>query len=288
MQIKNTGINRLGLDLNPTKTTQAKPNPFPFKLISLSILTLSALGTGIMIGTGATDPEIPPTYPSESSQTRVLKTSSDWEPVAADVLPVNVLGIGQETAVPNDAAEKSASYAEVVLSNEQKRWAAKISSRFRIAPEAAAHIIASVDRQAPEYGIPPSLLLAIIGVESSFNPYAYSEAGAIGLVQALPRAHPHRMENLEKSGNHVLEIDSNIRMGASILSEYLRQQKGNVPNALQKYNGSLNDKTRTYANKVNRMHQSLFGRPVPSTVRPRRINDALTASEKGPNIRSDS
>ena len=83
--------------------------------------------------------------------------------------------------------------------------------------------------------LPPGLLLAIIDVESGFNRYAVSNAGAVGLMQVMP----FWPEQLGMRRFQLITVDSNIRMGAAIFRFYLDREKNNVGRALARYNGSL-------------------------------------------------
>jgi soluble lytic murein transglycosylase-like protein len=85
-----------------------------------------------------------------------------------------------------------------------------------------------------EVRLPPGLVMALIHVESRFDRWAVSSAGAVGLMQVMP-FWP------EKLGMKRYELTSsapNIRMGCAILRFYLKKQRNDVAKALQRYNGS--------------------------------------------------
>jgi len=90
----------------------------------------------------------------------------------------------------------------------------------------------------------PHLVLAVIDVESAFDPFAVSYAGAVGLMQVMP-FWPGEL-GLERSD--LIDIDLNIRMGTSILAYYLERERGDYRRALARYNGSLG--RRTYPDLV--------------------------------------
>ena len=126
-----------------------------------------------------------------------------------------------------------------------------VSKNYRIAHDAAVHIVKttfSATDKAPN--VDPVTIVAIMAVESSFNPIAESVAGAKGLTQSLPRAHPEKMRDLKRKNGHILDISDNIAVGVKIYSEYLDKFNGDETRALQQYNGSLSDKTREYSKKV--------------------------------------
>jgi soluble lytic murein transglycosylase-like protein len=95
-----------------------------------------------------------------------------------------------------------------------------------------------------EIRIPPGLVMAIIDIESSFNRYAVSYAGAVGLMQVMP----FWPENLGMSRHKLIRAPENIRMGCAILRFYLKRENNNVSRALARYNGSTGK--RWYSDKV--------------------------------------
>ena len=72
-------------------------------------------------------------------------------------------------------------------------------------------------------------------VESRFDRYAVSSAGAVGLMQVMP----FWPRQLGMTNDQLVRIDDNVRMGTTILGYYLRKERGNYQRALQRYNGSL-------------------------------------------------
>ena len=72
-------------------------------------------------------------------------------------------------------------------------------------------------------------------VESRFDRYAVSSAGAVGLMQVMP----FWPSQLGMSNEQLIRVADNVRMGTTILGYYLRKERGNYARALQRYNGSL-------------------------------------------------
>ncbi len=92
--------------------------------------------------------------------------------------------------------------------------------------------------------LPPGLVLAVIDVESRFDRWAVSSAGAVGLMQVMP-FWPERL------GMHRYELVHNvpnIHMGCAILRFYLQQEHNNYARALARYNGSVG--RRNYSDLV--------------------------------------
>jgi len=81
----------------------------------------------------------------------------------------------------------------------------------------------------------PQLVLAVIDVESAFDPFAVSSAGAVGLMQVMP----FWPGQLGLARRDLLDVELNIRMGTSILAHYLERERGDYRRALGRYNGSL-------------------------------------------------
>lgn len=96
-------------------------------------------------------------------------------------------------------------------------------------------ILHHVHCEAKRVRIPPELVLAVIDVESRFDRYAVSSAGAVGLMQVMP----FWPGELGMRNSQLVQIADNIRMGTTILGYYLAKERGNFQRALQRYNGSL-------------------------------------------------
>jgi soluble lytic murein transglycosylase-like protein len=98
-----------------------------------------------------------------------------------------------------------------------------------------AQILHAVHCEAKRINIPPELVLAVMDVESRFDRYAVSPAGAVGLMQVMP----FWPRELGMTNDQLVRIADNVRMGTTILGYYLRKERGNYQRALQRYNGSL-------------------------------------------------
>lgn len=96
------------------------------------------------------------------------------------------------------------------------------------------HFLEAVRYAALREGLRPRIVLAVIEVESDFNPYAVSPKGALGLMQVMPFwekriGNPHA---------NLFTIRTNLRYGCQILRHYLNRHHGNLFRALEAYNGS--------------------------------------------------
>jgi soluble lytic murein transglycosylase-like protein len=92
--------------------------------------------------------------------------------------------------------------------------------------------------------LPSELVLAVMDVESSFNRWAVSTAGAQGLMQVMP----FWPKELGMKRHELMQIQANIRMGCAILKHYYDREKKDVRKALARYNGSVG--RRDYPDKV--------------------------------------
>ena len=98
--------------------------------------------------------------------------------------------------------------------------------------------------RAGEKRLPPGLIMALIEVESRFDRWAVSSAGAVGLMQVMP----FWPEQLGMRRYQLTRIGPNVEMGCAILRYYLRQEHNNFARALARYNGSTG--RRTYSDAV--------------------------------------
>ena len=139
-------------------------------------------------------------------------------------------------------------FAEAPRDPAQEVLAKYLSRRFYVAAEATERMVGAAYRAAREVGLDPLLVLAVISVESSFNPIAESVMGAKGLMQIIPRFHPAKVS--VAGGEEALwDPERNIELGAWILKEYVHRT-GTLEAGLQFYNGAFGDASAQYARKV--------------------------------------
>ena len=91
--------------------------------------------------------------------------------------------------------------------------------------------------------VPPGLVMAMLEVESRFDPWAVSSAGAVGLMQVMP----FWPEQLGMQRYQLVRVAPNIRMGCAILRYYLQGERRDIRRALERYNGTI---ARGYADRV--------------------------------------
>ena len=130
----------------------------------------------------------------------------------------------------------SAPHAPVKLSRDERTLARYIARSYRIAQDSVERFVHHAYRAAKEFSLDPHLVLAVMAVESSFDPFAESAAGAQGLMQVLTRVHTNKFEpygGVEAAWDPV----ANIKVGARILSEYVNRH-GDVAAGLKAYVGA--------------------------------------------------
>src|SRR2546430_3991135 len=99
-----------------------------------------------------------------------------------------------------------------------------VSRRYRIAPDVTEQFVGAAYDAGRQVGLDPLLILAVMAVESRFNPVAESLMGAKGLMQVIPKHHLDKL--LEHGGEEaVLDPMINIALGARILKEYVRRTR---------------------------------------------------------------
>ena len=129
--------------------------------------------------------------------------------------------------------------AQVWLSDMSGRLARQVKN-----PKERIEILKRVHHEATRVDVAPELVLAVIDVESNFDRYAISVAGARGLMQIMP----FWLDEIGRPNDNLMHIDTNLRFGCTILKYYLEMEKGDLKRALGRYNGSLG--RREYPSKV--------------------------------------
>ena len=152
------------------------------------------------------------------------------------------------------------------LPRDQARLATWISRRYRVAPEPVSALVREAYAIGKRAQLDPTLILAIMAVESSFNPFAQSSVGAQGLMQVLTRVHDDKY--VAFGGNHAaFDPISNLRVGVQVLKDCIARA-GGVQEGLRYYVGAaLLDNDSGYAGRVmaEQAHMSgvAKGRAVP-------------------------
>jgi soluble lytic murein transglycosylase-like protein len=116
-------------------------------------------------------------------------------------------------------------------------WLMDMSTRLtRFVPDEGERLelLRLVHREAALADVPAELVLAVIEVESAFDRFAISHAGALGLMQVMP----FWLNEIGRPDDNLFHVQTNLRMGCTILRYYLDKERGHLVNALARYNGS--------------------------------------------------
>ena len=155
------------------------------------------------------------------------------------------------------------------LPKPQAAVAQWISRRYRVAPEPIARLVQEAWQIGQRAAIDPTLILAIMAVESSFNPFAQSSVGAQGLMQVMTRVHDTKYEAF--GGTHAaFDPVSNLRVGVQVLKECITRA-GGLTEGLRFYVGAAGlESDGGYVAKVLseqiHMRSVADGRAVPVTA----------------------
>ncbi|MCC7005390.1 MAG: lytic transglycosylase domain-containing protein [Ottowia sp.] len=154
------------------------------------------------------------------------------------------------------------------LESDKIALARYIARRYRVAHMATQQLVQVAHRVGNEFALDPLLLLAIMAIESSFNPYAESVAGAQGLMQVMTRVHEDKYAHL---GGKAVALDplANIRVGARVLKDCITRA-GSLERGLKFYVGAATMSTDTgYGARVlaerERMRQAIDAAQIAQT-----------------------
>jgi soluble lytic murein transglycosylase-like protein len=175
-------------------------------------------------------------------------TALDWlqsrhearaEPADAEAAPL----------VEPDATSRAALSNPSELTRQQAAVAHWLSRRYRVALEPVSRLVQEAWAVGPRVGVEPTLILAIVAIESSFNPFAQSPVGAQGLMQVMTRVHD---DKFERFGGVLAAFDpiANLKVGVQVLKECIARA-GSVEAGLRYYVGAGNQADDNgYASKV--------------------------------------
>ena len=138
---------------------------------------------------------------------------------------------------------------------EKTRLAKWISRKYKVSTEAMREIVDISFAAGEKFEVDPYVIIAVIAVESSFNPLAESSAGALGLMQVMPLIHRKKFEKYGGFGTS-LDVKVNVYVGTEILKNYYSRH-GNYQRALLAYLGVSQNSNSGYPKKVLRLRDRL-------------------------------
>jgi hypothetical protein len=164
--------------------------------------------------------------------------------LAFQAVPAEVLAEADADEVIADASPAE----QGKLSPEYSRLVQYIAKRYKVSVSGLEQLVRTAIQEGRATKVDPVLILAVTSVESGFNPFAESGFGAQGLMQIIPRFHQDKIDS-SRGAVPLLEPAENIRVGARILREYMRNN-GALEAALQQYGGVSDASDMNYAAKV--------------------------------------
>lgn len=159
-------------------------------------------------------------------------------------------------AAEPDAIARATAIDPKDLPRQQAAVAQWLSRRYKVAPEPISRLVQEAWAVGQRAKVEPTLILAIMAIESSFNPFAQSSVGAQGLMQVLTRVHDDKYEAF--GGNHAaFDPITNLRVGVQVLKECI-QRAGSVEDGLKYYVGAANlSDDSGYAARVLLEHEQM-------------------------------
>jgi soluble lytic murein transglycosylase-like protein len=147
------------------------------------------------------------------------------------------------------------------LPKDQANLTHWLSKKYRVAPEPIGAIVAQAYETGRKVQLEPTLILAVMAVESGFNPFAQSAMGAQGLMQVMTKVHSEKYDHF---GGKLAAFDplSNLRVGAKVLVDCIAKA-GSVEGGLKQYLGTTTGEDGGYTAKVlleqERMREAATG-----------------------------
>jgi hypothetical protein len=160
-----------------------------------------------------------------------------------------------EDAVDDEVAEAPAEAPAESLSPRMRGALEYVAKRYRVSNDALLPVFATAQAAGRDLKLDPLLIIAVIGVESGFNPLSQSVVGAQGLMQVLPRFHKDKLPS-DAGELPFFDPMTNVQVGAKVLKESIHRN-GGVENGLQQFAGAINDPERRYSTKVLAERQRL-------------------------------
>jgi hypothetical protein len=246
-------------------------------LLEVSHNTLALLGLVLaaLVVFGATRADVRHQVEVHALDWLQARQEARAEPADADS------ALAAELSEPDAIARATASDPKG-LNRQQASVALWLSRKYRVAPEPVSRLVQEAWSVGQKAGLDPTLILAIMAVESSFNPFAQSSVGAQGLMQVMTKVHNDKYEAF--GGNHAaFDPVTNLRVGVQVLKECI-SRAGGLEAGLRFYVGAANlPDDGGYASKVLNEQRALrlvaSGKSVP-TMAPRQILTSAPAAPK--------
>lgn len=215
------------------------------------------------------------TVPALREQTREIHTAllASLKPAALqdDLLGVSGRRFSADRLLPNESADRAdtsdksievgnAPFSQVLADTDSfaipgvsraqgQALRSYIARKYTIAHKAAGVLIQNTFAVAKELDLDPQLVLAVIGIESRYNPFAESAVGAQGLMQVMSRVHKNKFEQYADGIDAALNPLANIQVGSQILRDCIKR-RGSVQGGLACYVGATGPGDGGYGARV--------------------------------------
>lgn len=186
-------------------------------------------------------------YAAAADRVELVEPAQEQAAVPPDAEPVQLVASSGASDVPQASLKQALATAVTPTrdeeaaalagnSHQQQRVTTWLSKRYRVASDATNMLVSAAYLTAREMKVDPLLILSVIAIESRFNPFAESPVGAQGLMQVMSKVHREKFED-HGGVQAALNPVANIRVGTSILKEYVRRG-GSVEAGLKLYVGA--------------------------------------------------
>ena len=155
--------------------------------------------------------------------------------------------VDEEVAAADGA---SPVYSAPTVNSAHLVLAESLGKRYRVSKDALERFVRLAYAAGQMTKVDPLLILAVMAVESSFNPIAESVVGAKGLMQIIPEFHQDKFVAAGGKAVNVLDPETNILAGARVLREYVSRTGDDLVAALRLYGGTAADPRNPYPARV--------------------------------------
>ena len=185
----------------------------------------------------------------------------------AELKLINWLQDRQAEFMMSDAAavDRTTAANPQDLPKQQANLAYWLSRKYKVGVEPLSALVAEAYESGQKAQLEPTLILAVMAIESGFNPFAQSPVGAQGLMQVMTKVHTEKYEGF---GGKLAAFDplSNLKVGVQVLKDCV-VRAGSIEGGLRLYVGAVDNSPNSYLGRVlaehNRLNKVAQGQKVP-------------------------